>query len=424
MARMPFHARMRSLWLPLSLFVLSVACSAPASYVISDHESSIGLELLAADLAAADIVVLGEEHDAVLAHEAHLDILKALHRRRSDIVVSMEMFERDVQSVLYLYLAGDIDENEFLSRSRPWPNYARDYRPIVEFARQNRLEVLAANAPRKLAAQVSKQGIDSVRGSADVARETTAPADDYWRAFEAAMREHIGTGSTEALQRMYAAQCLKDDTMAESIADHWRKTAAEGRSPLFVHICGKFHSDYRRGTVMRLEQRLPDADIRVVSVQVSPDPELGVYATSPRLADYVLLLPEQPKDEAPAAKEAMPQEPRPAAAAAVAQPAGAQPAGAQPEPAPAATGRPALGIRPDYEFAGTGLRIDDVVAGGAAEAAGLQPGDVLVQIEAEPVDDVQGYMVLLSGLTPGHEVEVTIERGGARLQRKVKVGTR
>ena len=61
----------------------------------------------------------------------------------------MEMFERDAQIVLDEYLNDLITEKKFLDDSRPWENYKTDYRPLVEFARVNKLNVIAANAPRR-----------------------------------------------------------------------------------------------------------------------------------------------------------------------------------------------------------------------------------------------------------------------------------
>ncbi|UQT38864.1 ChaN family lipoprotein [Acidaminococcus intestini] len=52
------------------------------------------------------------------------------------LVLSLEMFEKDVQASLDAYLAGRMTEMEFLKVSRPWPNYERDYRHLVEFAKR------------------------------------------------------------------------------------------------------------------------------------------------------------------------------------------------------------------------------------------------------------------------------------------------
>ena len=150
------------------------------------------------------------------------------------------MFERDVQTVLLQYLNGLIDEDEFRAKSRPWPNYARDYRPVIEFAKERQLMVLAANAPRPLASKAAKEGLGAVLGDKDLARTTTAPQDGYWESFQEMMKGHAGMFGEDGMERFYAAQCLKDDTMAESIVDHLEGFDAE-RRPLAVLILSLIH---------------------------------------------------------------------------------------------------------------------------------------------------------------------------------------
>ena len=208
---------------------------------------------------------LGENHDSAATQAGHQALLRELHRLRPDLVISMEMFERDVQEVLDRYLRGAISEEVFLARSRPWPNYQQAYRPVIEFAKANRLEVIAANAPRELAAKAARSGAASVVGCPLVARSTTAPGDAYWRRFRKAMagHQHGHGGDPLVTKRFYEAQCLKDDTMAESIADRLTELHRQGRRPLVVHFCGRFHSDHGLGTVSRLRSRMPGLKIEV-----------------------------------------------------------------------------------------------------------------------------------------------------------------
>jgi uncharacterized iron-regulated protein len=69
----------------------------------------------------------------------------------------------------------------------------------------------------------------------------------------------------DATERFYFAQCLKDETMAESIAESYTAAAASGR-PLVVHFNGAFHSDFTLGTASRTSRRLPGRRVVVVTV--------------------------------------------------------------------------------------------------------------------------------------------------------------
>jgi uncharacterized iron-regulated protein len=234
-------------------------------------------EMMMADLAKADVVFVGEEHDDPATHRLELAILEGLARRRDSIIVAMEMFERDTQAAVDDYLAGRINESEFLKVSRPWPNYTTDYRPLVEFARMKGWHVIAGNVPRKYASQVARDGTSVLDKLPQVERdfvavEISAPKDDYFKRFADAMGAHpIGTGGNksgaeerEMTERFYLAQCLKDDTMAESIARAYNRSLEP--KPLIVHFNGAFHSDYRLGTVARVRTRLEKARVAVVSI--------------------------------------------------------------------------------------------------------------------------------------------------------------
>src|SRR3974377_370665 len=70
------------------------------------HKKFIDFESMLADAAAADALFLGEQHDDPATHRLEAATLEGLARRRGNLVLAMEMFERDVQPTLDDYLAG------------------------------------------------------------------------------------------------------------------------------------------------------------------------------------------------------------------------------------------------------------------------------------------------------------------------------
>ena len=175
------------------------------------------------------VIFFGEFHDSQPIHDAELDVLKGLHDLHGDkLVLSMEMFERDVQTTMDDYLAGTLSEELFLSQSRPWPQYMTAYKPMVEFAKEKGIPVLTGNIPRRMAAAYAKaRSLDGV-AAADkryLPKVHAAGSDAYRMKFAATMAGMNdmpgGMKVTEAMvQPMFMAQCLKDDAMAESIADY------------------------------------------------------------------------------------------------------------------------------------------------------------------------------------------------------------
>jgi uncharacterized iron-regulated protein len=253
----------------------------------SDDKRFTDFEAMLADLSRADVVFVGEQHDDPATHRLELAILEGIARRRRPVVLALEMFERDVQPQLDDYLSGRLGEEEFLKNSRPWPRYATDYRPLVEFARAHNWRVLAANVPRRYASQVARTGLAALdtlppAERAFIAQQIQCPQDDYFKRFAEQMSAHPGASSSQSsatqaprdpkaesehramTERFYHAQCIKDETMAESIANAYLNTPQP--RPLIIHYNGAFHSDYRLGTASRTKQRLPKANIRVISV--------------------------------------------------------------------------------------------------------------------------------------------------------------
>ena len=355
-------------------------------------------------LARYDVVFLGEQHDSSTGHALQRRVLEQLHAQRPDIVLAMEMFERDVQPTLDDYLAGRIDEAAFLAASRPWPNYASDYRPLVEFAKAHELPVIAANAPRDRAHRVVSEGLEAVAGTEFVAAEASAPRDAYWTKFTAEMGSHGGVSET-TMAGFYAAQCLKDDTMAESIV----RCFADGARPLVVHVAGSFHVEGHLGTAARVRWRRPDLRLAVVSMEarsnvvaVGPDEWVMHVATEP---ERVTL---------PAVKPAPTDDPDPAA----------EPEVVMETESSVPHGRPALGFMPDYEAGVAGVLVAMLRAGGPAEQAGVLEGDVIVRIRDVPITDVGAYMEELGNLDVGSTVEIEVDRDGEKKVIQIKVGER
>jgi len=225
-------------------------------------------EMMLADLARADAVFVGEQHDDPNTHRLELAVVEGLTRRGVPVVVAMEMFERDVQPVIDQYVAGTITEEQFLKDSRPWPRYATDYRPILEFARAHKLPIVASNVPRRIASDVGKKGMSAIEGLGNdrglAAKELTCPTSgSYYDRFVAAMGGHDG-----ANPNFYFAQCVKDETMGEAVA------SASGKATdrvTVVHFNGSFHSDFGEGTAESARRRMPGRRIAVVSMLPVPD---------------------------------------------------------------------------------------------------------------------------------------------------------
>ncbi len=310
-------SRIRSVLAPALSVALITACSgarvapvtapAPATssaarIVSGSTGKDVSFASMVDDASRADVVFFGETHDDEETHRAEYALLSAIGARRGKVVLSLEMFERDVQPVLDAYLAGQIDEAAFRERSRPWPNYATDYRPLVELAKAKGWPVIAANVPRPLASMVSRGGLAAVDTLTNgrralVARDLQCPKDKYYENFVEVMGGGHATGpqpttaAPSPMQGMtdlfYQAQCIKDETMAESIVAARDKA---GAGALVVHYNGSFHSDYSLGTVARVARRAPSARLVVLSGVPTPAPDQAVIAELQARGQYLVIV--------------------------------------------------------------------------------------------------------------------------------------
>ncbi|MFN0119699.1 MAG: ChaN family lipoprotein [Blastocatellia bacterium] len=320
--------------LPILLFLISAPALAqhagttepayvPQRVFVADGKKFSDFESMLADLARADMVFVGEQHDDPATHRLERAILEGVLRRRNGpVAVAMEMFERDVQPVIDDYFAGKISEEEFLKKSRPWPRYATDYRPVVEFARQHGWKLVASNVPRPLASRVSRGGLAEIdklapADRAHVAEKLSCPMDDYFKRFAETMSSHPGASAHGAakpeapkdkatlekeaaemkamIERFYYAQCAKDETMGDSVA---RVVNTEAK-PLVIHYNGAFHSDFGYGTADRAKQRAGKARMRIVSIVPVDNLDTIKAAEYRKRGDYIVfcLQARKPKEE-------------------------------------------------------------------------------------------------------------------------------
>lgn len=263
----------------------------------------------AAVLADYDVVFIGESHRHPGNHLAEMRLFHAIHTRAPNLSLSMEQFERDVQPQIDEYLAGKIGESTFVQKGRAWGNYSTSYRPLVEYAKEHKLPVIAANAPEKFVRCVGKEGpafFDRLKPEqrAWAAKELDLQEGPYrnkFLGFVGTDAGHGGDGSkdqaaaakrapSDGALRSFAAQVTRDDTMAESIALH----LAQNPGRKVVHINGSFHSESFLGTVERLQKRMPQLKIAVVNPVSVEKADETYKAEDTKTGTFILLVRSMP----------------------------------------------------------------------------------------------------------------------------------
>lgn len=277
----------------LAAFVQAQTTITDVNYRVFDSEGQpSSLEKIIEAAGNVDVVFLGEQHDDAVGHFLENEIFRKTFERygkERKVALSLEMFERDEQIVLNEYLQGLITEKKFLDDSRPWGNYKTDYRPLVEFAKANKLDVIAANAPRRYVNMVSRNGRSSVDQLSKDAKAWLAPlpysqaSEAYTKKFKALMG-----GSGEAamgIKNILDSQSLWDATMADSMAKHLK----QNKKALIVQLNGSFHSENRLGTVEHLLRYRPKTKVLVVTMRYENDFHTFDKAKDTKIGDFVIL---------------------------------------------------------------------------------------------------------------------------------------
>jgi uncharacterized iron-regulated protein len=247
----------------------------------------VSLDDMVNDFAKADVLFFGEEHTDSIAHYVEFTILKKLlFKYPGKVALSMEMFETDTQPVVNEYLQGLIRERNFLIDARAWANY-RDYRPMVELARANQMDVVAANAPARYTNMVSRMGLQSLYKLDAAGKSHLAPlpidtaTGKYYDKFLKVMGGHTNAGGMQ----VYQSQNLWDATMAWSIAQYLNTHSGVK----VFEVNGGFHSEEKLGTVAQLKKFSKDVKILNIASASGNDLAKPDYAFYNKLADYIIL---------------------------------------------------------------------------------------------------------------------------------------
>jgi len=263
--------------------------SMSAHYKIYDTRSKqiITIDKIVTDMADADVLFFGEEHNDSAGHYLENKIFRALHAQYgSQVVLSMEMFEADGQLGLNEYLNGFINEDRFARDVRLWSNY-KDYRPMIEYAKQNKIPVIAANPPRRYVNLVSRRGMRSLDSLSKDAKKFLPPLpyDTLTGRYREKFVDIMKGGPGGDNPNVYYSQSLWDAGMGYNIYKYLK----ENKHKKIFHCVGGFHTEEKLGTAAQLQMR--NKKLKILNIASfsdasfnSPEWEKFIYK-----GDYIIL---------------------------------------------------------------------------------------------------------------------------------------
>ena len=250
------------------VFALSntiMAQDKPAYKLYNHKGKEVKYKKMVKDLADSDMVFFGEYHTDPIAHWLQVELTKSLFEKRGDSVfLGAEMFENGNQLVMDEYLAGFYDEKKMLPElTQLWGNYKTDYKPLLDFAKDNKLRFIATNIPRRYASMINKGGFEALEQLSEEAKAMIGPDlvnlyDPEAKAY-AEMKDMMGGHTPPNMDNIMKAQAAKDATMAHFALKNFNE------GDLLIHYQGSYHSNYNEGIIWWINKIKPGFNIKSIA---------------------------------------------------------------------------------------------------------------------------------------------------------------
>jgi uncharacterized iron-regulated protein len=357
-------------------------CIVPGQWLRLADKQSVSNPQLLHTVKGRQVVLLGERHDNADHHRWQLQVLAGLYALRPDLVIGFEMFPRDVQPVLDQWVAGKLSEAELLKQSNWYGNWSFDpaiYMPLFNFARLNRIPMIALNIDRRLFEEVQEKGWDNVPAAdREGVTDPAPPLKPYVEMLAGSFAQHHAGahGQAErkpedftpeektAFRRFVQGQQLWDRAMAQKLAGAVQRDPA----PLVVGILGGGHVMNGFG----VPHQLAALGVKDTAVLVPWDEELGCEDLTPDFAYAVF--------------------------------------GMAPTAAAEAEDKPRLGVY--LEPHDKGVKVVKVVEHSVAESSGIAAGDVIVALAGSSVSNTSEVVSVVQRMVPGTWLPVSLLRDG------------
>jgi uncharacterized iron-regulated protein len=339
----------------------------------------VSLDGLMNMISGATLVCVGETHDNIHAHRVELIVIREMFRRfPGRVAIGMEMFREPQQEVLDRWTKGELSEIDLLKAAKWYENWGSDfgyYRDILEFAKENGIDVVALNPSKEVQEEVSREGLDNVSADLKAKLPEIGEADPYQRAaMKAVYGSHLPTEGM--FESFFRVQMLWEETMAERIVGYLKSPRGEGKK--MVTITGGWHVRYGFGLPKKVIRRLPLPYVIVQPVEIEIPEEKKDQQMDVDLPGIPLL------------------------------------------PYDFAWYVPYEGLEGKHVLMGVlitesegRVSVKSVEEGSPAEKAGLRAGDVFVSFDGEPVEDMVDIFYRMGKKREGDTASLVLLRDGA-----------
>ncbi|MCP4310487.1 MAG: ChaN family lipoprotein [Bacteroidetes bacterium] len=290
-----------------AVILMSFTSDKPAYILYDQNGKEVKYAKMLKEMEGADFIFFGELHTDPIAHWMQFELTKALFdHKKENFILGAEMFEADNQLIMDEYLSGIYPTNKYEAEIRLWDNYQTDYKPVVEFAKENGIPLIATNIPRRYASMVFVGGFEALVELSDMALSYIAPLPIAYDPELKCYKDMLDMGKTPMgmddsptgmpavhgmgmpkinMENLPKAQAAKDATMAHFIMENW----TEGKT--MFHFNGSYHSNNYQGIIWHLQQQ--NKDLKIVTINTVLQEEIKKLEEEHlNTADYIICVPE------------------------------------------------------------------------------------------------------------------------------------
>lgn len=261
-----------------------------ASQLYNSKGKKVKYKKMIKDLAESDMVFFGEYHTNPISHWMQLEMTMSFFEIKGEnLFFGAEMFESGNQLVMDEYLAGMYAEKKMMPEmTQMWGNYKTDYKPLVEFAKENNLRFIASNIPRRYASMINKKGMDALKELSPEALALIGPdLEEYFdptvKAY-AEMADMMGGHVPPNMLNIQSAQAAKDATMAHFSLENFNE------GDLYFHFNGSYHSNNSQGIIWWINKIKPGLTIKSITTVMKSEWEEMTKEEKVAIADYIIVV--------------------------------------------------------------------------------------------------------------------------------------
>ncbi len=285
---------MREVKLSFLLLILCInfihAQSQPAYELFKNDGKPANYADMIKDLSKSDMVFFGEYHNNPISHWMQLEMSNSFFEiKKEKLFFGAEMFENGNQLVLNEFLSGFYTDSKMIPEiTQMWSNYKTDYKPLLDFAKDNNLRFIATNIPRRYAAMINEKGMEALKLLSPEALQMISP--DLEKYFDptvkayAEMAEHMGGHVPQNMLNIQTAQASKDATMAHFSIKNFNK------GDFLFHFEGSYHSNYSQGIIWWINKIRPGFKIKSITTVTHSEWLELTEEEKATIADYIIVV--------------------------------------------------------------------------------------------------------------------------------------